>query len=151
MTRHRTQHDPPVTLADRLRLLNDSLQALAVRLKDAIASAVSQSVKETVQDAVRSLLGVDAEQTPQQQQPFHNDFHHSHPYQYPEDDLWHDGEAEEIAPSMSHNRRTRWQEAVRAALQTGLWWLKRPGRRPVLTTTLLALAAGSVALLAGPT
>src|SRR5262245_25862343 len=107
MTRHRTQHDPPVTLADRLRLLNDSLQALAIRLKDAIASAVSQSVKETVQDAVRSLLGVDAEQAPHQQYPFRDNFHHhGHPYQYPEDDLWHDGEPEEeIAPTTDHKLR----------------------------------------------
>jgi hypothetical protein len=48
---------PPCTLADRLRNLNDHLKALARRLKDAIASAVSTAISQLIRDEVRRLLG----------------------------------------------------------------------------------------------
>src|SRR5436190_5358948 len=48
---------PPRTLAQRLARLNDDLQMLALRLKDAIAGAVSSAAGQAVRDAVRGLLG----------------------------------------------------------------------------------------------
>src|ERR1700676_1220363 len=48
---------PPRPLAERLRQLNDNLQALGERLKASIASIVGETISETVGDAVRRLLG----------------------------------------------------------------------------------------------
>src|SRR5262245_1197035 len=56
---YRAHADPPRTLTDRLRQLNDDLQRLAVRLKDAIASAIGRAVADVVRDGVNGLLGGD--------------------------------------------------------------------------------------------
>src|SRR5262249_60778006 len=68
-----------------------------------------------------------------------------------EDDPWRDGD-EELPIPPKPRTNSRWKEAVRAAMQTGLWWLRQqPTRRPLLTTALVALAAGSAAFVGGPT
>ena len=54
---YRAHADPPLTLTDRVRQLNDNLQHLAVRLKDAIATAVGRAVAQAVRDGVNALLG----------------------------------------------------------------------------------------------
>src|SRR5262249_56829325 len=50
---------PPRTLTDRVRQLNDNLQHLAIRLKDAIAAAIGRAVADAVRDGVSGLLGVE--------------------------------------------------------------------------------------------
>jgi hypothetical protein len=154
---YRAHADPPVSLADRLRQLNDSLQRLALRLKDAIAGAIGKAVAEAVRDGVNGLLGGEdeAEQTRDDfygglRQGRHgwDDEEERH-----EDDPWYDG-AEElpIPPRPARRVNSRWREAVRAAMQTALWWLRQqPCKRPILTTAVVALAAGSAAFVAGPT
>jgi hypothetical protein len=144
-------------LTDRVRQLNDSLQHLAIRLKDAIAAAIGRAVAEAVRDGVSGLLGV-------QEQPQRGLEHYDDHYRFgrhdwddqddrrDEDDLWRDDDRLPIPSKPARRPNSRWKEAVRAAMQTGLWWLRQqPTKRPVLTTTLVALAAGSAAFVAGPT
>src|SRR5262249_46568816 len=68
-----------------------------------------------------------------------------------ENDPWR-GEDEELPVPPKPPTNGRWKGAIRAAMQTGLWWLRQqPTKRPLLTTALVALAAGSAAFVAGPT
>ena len=152
---YRAHADPPKTLTDRVRQLNDNLQRLAVRLKDAIAAAIGRAVAEAVKDGVNGLLGGDEADRSRddfgdyrsRRQGWEAD------NQQHEDDPWRDDDEElPIPPRPVRSTNSRWKEAVRAAMQTGLWWLRQqPTKRPILTTTLVALAAGSAAFIAGPT
>lgn len=53
--------DPPLTLAERLDRLNDTLQSLGQQLKDSIASAIGSTVAAAVRDGLRGLLGSEEE------------------------------------------------------------------------------------------
>jgi hypothetical protein len=165
MPYHDAHTGPLPTLADRLHCLNDSLLSLAARLKDAIASSVGTAVSQAIRDLVRSLLG-EQEHRGRDDGRCPNDFDHqryaepsngfdadSHDFDENED-LWQQDNrrqpgsavlAEPAAPAR------RWPEALRAAVQAGFCWLRtRPLRRPVLTTALIALAAGGTALVVSP-
>jgi hypothetical protein len=156
-------HADPPTLADRLRALNDSLRSLAGRLKDAIASAVSSAIGSVIRDVLRKLLGAEGE-PPEQPRSFDQRFGQDrydpdHRLQRYEDDPWHDDDSwhedshATISPSHDDSDEpNRWGDALRATVQTALWWLRiQPFRRPLLTTTLVALTAGGAAFFAGPT
>jgi hypothetical protein len=155
--------DPPRTFADRLKGLNDSLQALASRLKDAIATAVSTALGQAIRDAIRRLLGdvIRTSDPYERQMPSVYGRQNRDPYgsygresrdPYDEDyDPWHE-DSYEPADSLPSAPTSRWIEALRATIQTALLWLRtQPCRKLLLTTTLVALAAGGVALVAGPT
>jgi hypothetical protein len=139
-------------LTDRVRQLNDNLQRLAVRLKDAIAAAIGRAVAEAVKDGVNGLLGGD--DGPDRSRDDLDDYRprrHGWDDEPDEDDRWRDDNELPIPPKPVRSN-ARWKEAVRAAMQTGLWWLRQqPTKRPMLTTALVALAAGSAAFVAGPT
>jgi hypothetical protein len=163
-------HGHPSSLADRLRSLNDSLKSLAGRLKDAIATAVSTVVGQVFRDLIRRLLG-EAESRPLHGDPFPNRFEQRQrqephggwdrydreesDWNDPRDDPWRDEREESIhrsLPVQSTAVTSRWGEALRATVQTGLWWLRvQPFRHPILATTVVALTAGGAALFAGPT
>jgi hypothetical protein len=150
MSGYNAHADPPTTLADRVRQLNENLATLAVRLKDAIAEIISKAVAQAVRDGVSGLLGNGGPfgQTRRLRDPFRDGA---------EDDPWSDDRDEDQAypwhcTEPTPQRPSRWTEAARAAAQTALWWLRQqPRKRPVLTTTLVALAGGCAALVAGPT
>jgi hypothetical protein len=176
MTWH-SHADPPRTLTRRLENLNGNLQSLHQRVKESIAGAISAAVAEAIRDVVSDLLGVpirsnqqpgfnsDARQTYQHQQhrdrfdaEERNDWQEDYD---PEQNLWQDNDHYEhgralpvpINPQQQPQEETctPWHNALGAAFKAGLWWLqKQKSRRPVLTTTLVALAAGVTALIAGP-
>src|SRR5262249_42473908 len=86
---------PPKTLTDRVRQLNDNLQRLAVRWKDASAAAIGRAVADAVRDGVSGLLGV--EEQPQRGLEYHDDRHRFGRYDRDdqddhrdEDDGWRD-------------------------------------------------------------
>jgi hypothetical protein len=54
--------DPPRTLAERLRQLNDNLKALGERLKSSIASVIGSTIADAVKDAVSKLLSAEEAQ-----------------------------------------------------------------------------------------
>jgi len=154
--------DPPPTLAERLTRLNDHLQGLDQRLKAAIGAAVGSAIATAVRDAVRYLLG--GKDTPAvERQSAHHDYRDDRAYRDErapdswgeEDSRWPQDE-EFFAPASERpaTRNTtskRWCKAMSAALQMALWWLKhQPGRRPILTTVTITLAAGITAWVAGP-
>jgi hypothetical protein len=149
-------HDPPRTLAERLEQLNDNLQSLGERLKDAIAGAVSAAVAAAIHDALRHLLG--SRDGPNREHPFiqRSDFDNGLCYEADES-LWHqdDGFQPQLQDTHAQRQRTptpkRFRNALGLALTT-MWWLRQlPCRRPVLTTVAVAVAAGITAFLAGPT
>jgi len=147
------QADPPRTLAERLEQLNDNLQSLGGRLKEAIASAVSTAVAQAIHDVVRNLLGpseiptLDHHYDPQDERLWEND----------QDPRWtaeQDYYPAHPEPPVQHNwvhGPNRWRDALGMAVQTALWWVRQePRRRTVLTTAAVAVAAGITAFIAGP-
>jgi len=154
--------DPPLTLTERLTQLNDNLQALDQRLKAAIGAAVGNAIAAAVRDTVRYLLG--GKDTPGvERQSDHHDYRDDRDYRdecapdrWSEDDSCWPQDQEFFAPASkkpaSHNTKSkRWSKALRAALQMALWWLKhQSGRRPILITVTVTLAASITALVAGP-
>lgn len=173
---------PPCTLADRLGRLNDQLASLAARMKEGVAGAVGETVAEAVRDAVRGLLGLDGQphhdapryhgQTPHDRGWPDRD-HASYAWAERRDAgrVWDDGDrwgedglddperndlevSKPVAAAVATGAATasRWEEAARAAVQAGTWWLRRPpASQPLLTTLLVAGVAGLTVLIAGPT
>jgi hypothetical protein len=155
MTGYHAQTDPQRTLSERLEQLNENLHALSLRLKDAIASAVSTAVGDAIRDAVRRLLGrknalpwnQQFDQVPRDEAGLWNDFDES---SWDVEDDFPAREQEPFQPSRKP-RPNRWGNALGMAMQTAIWWMwQQPHRRPVLTTTVVAVAAGVTAFLAGP-
>ena len=158
MNYHNGSPDPPRTLAERLTQLNDNLQSLGERLKASIASLLGDAIADAVRDSVRKLLGgEDAPADPyRDQREYHSPAH----YREDVDDPWGDEdrrwEEEDYTPSRqtqtTRNSATdRWRNAMSAALQAALWFLKQqPRRRPILTTLAVTLAAGVTGFVAGP-
>jgi hypothetical protein len=147
--------DPPRTLAERLSRLNDNLQSLGERLKTSIASLVGDAIAEAVRDAVRRLLG-------SKEAPAVNTFRDDRDYRDADaQDPWAEGErrwSEEDDHAsrwqrdvQRQDRPRRWHNAIGAAVESALWWLRyQPRNRPVLTTLAVALAAGIAGFVAGP-
>jgi hypothetical protein len=158
--------DPPRTLVERLSRLKDDLQFLGDRLKASIASLVGDAVAETARDSIRKLLG--GKETPPVDRfhdPSNNPGHFTRrDYRdcraerddaWNEDDRW--SEDGEFPPPSRKTAATggdvprRWRNALTAALQTALWFIKQqPRRRPMLTTVCVTLVAGVAGLVAGP-
>jgi len=146
----------PPNLSSRLEQLNAEMRDLRDRLKASIATAIGTAVAEAVRDAVSGLLGVKPMPPPRPSAlagPGHGQDRYWDP---PEDDWWSQDEWDrpqlsQPPPVQERGPNQRWREAVGAALKASLWWLRdQKGRRPVLTTSLVALAAGVTALVAGP-
>ena len=136
--------DPPRTLSERMHQLNESLQAMAVRLKDAIAGAVSNMIGQAIGDVIRQLLG--------DQEPDRFGGWHDRDDNGWYDDNDHEDPWREESSRPSHKTSSRLSDAFRTTVQTALWWLRtQPCRRPLLATSLVALTAGGAALFAGPT
>jgi hypothetical protein len=159
-----TGADPPRTLAERLSCLNDSLQALGQRLKASIASLVGEAVADAVREAVRRLLGgkgAPAEDDSRDDRDQRDQFTRRDYRDTDAHDPW--AEVEHRWPEDDHSasrwdmdvqrqeRPKRWRNALGAAIESALWWLKcQPKNRPVLTTLAVALAAGVTGFIAGP-
>jgi hypothetical protein len=172
MTSYPGGTDPPRTLVERLSRLNDSLQALGERLKTSIASLVGDAIGDAVRAAVRNLLG-------NKEAPaiagFRDDRDYREPYRPRDDrDQFHRSDYRDVdardpwgderrwpeeddyssrwdSTEQRHDRPRRWRNALGAAVESALWWLKtQPKHRPVLTTLAVALAAGITGFVAGP-
>ena len=69
MFRSQSRADPPLTLAERLDRLNNTLQSLGQQVKDAVASAIGTAVAGAVRDGVRGLLGAAQEHDSYEDRP----------------------------------------------------------------------------------
>ena len=163
MSLYPSNADPPLGLAGRILSLNETLRSLASRLRDSIAQAVGGAVADAIRHLVRSLLG-EQDRRPRDSDTFAERFERDDRFGFadsdeldrdePGDEQWQHRRHEPSLPprqatATEHSRR--WGQALRAAVQAGLLWLRRgPCRRPVLTTAVVALAAGGTALVAGP-
>jgi hypothetical protein len=137
---------PPVSTRWVCRL-RDDLRLLALRLKEEVARLVAEAVADAVLDSLRRLLGAEAAEP--------RDFRHDLPGPEVEEAAWQEPLWQEDVPQAPTPPRPaagrRWQDALGAAAEAGLWWLgRRPSRRPWLTAAAVALAAGGVAFVAGP-
>src|SRR5262249_14646711 len=131
-------------LAERIGRLTDNLEGLHEQLKASIARAVSSAVADAVRDAVASLLGVESEESPRDRAHFNPPGlfrREPSPWREVQDDPWYAGDhlpQEEEEPSPPLERPRRGQVALAAAVQAGLWWLRRqPRTRPLLTAGLV--------------
>ncbi|MFO0881543.1 MAG: hypothetical protein U0840_29945 [Gemmataceae bacterium] len=154
---HLGSSDPPRTLAERLARLNDHLQALGDRLKASIASIVGGAIADAVSEAIRRLLGGLEPCT----DPY-RDRHGPTTYRDRADDTWgekdrrweddEDSSPARGTPAPPRPASSRWGDALRAAAQAALWFLRQqPRRRPVLTAFAVTVAAGVTGFVAGPT
>jgi hypothetical protein len=144
----------PRTLAERLGRLNDTLAGLGGQVRSRIAGTVGEAVGDAVRAAVRSLLG-ERESHAAGKCPAQRD--DCGPWASPfgadedEDDYPDAPPARYRGAAPKASGPSRWRGALAAAAQSALWWLRRQrSRRPVATTSLVALAAGLTALAAGP-
>ena len=149
MAKYRARAGPP-TLAGRLRLLNDDLQALSGRLREAIAGAVAGAAASAVRDALRRLLG--APEPPRRLAPREAEENLDGGWDDFDEGLWPDDEGPDLGPPRELDGAAGAGTAVlRAAVGAGLCWLRRPpGRRPGLAAVLFGAAACVSALAAGP-
>src|SRR5262245_1505531 len=147
MVKYRARAGPP-TLAGRLRLIRDDLQALAGRLREAIAGAVAGAAA-AVHDALRLLLG--APEPPRRLAPREDEEGHYEDGGWDEldDGLWGDEGADPEPPRQRDGPAPAGRALLRAAVGAALCWLRRlPGRRPALAAALLGAAACAAALAA---
>ena len=166
MSLYPSNADPPLGLAGRLHSLNETLGSLASRLRDSIAAAVGGAIADAIRHLVRTLLG-EQDRRPRDSDTFAERFERDDRFGFadnrdsddldredPGDEPWQHRRHDPSQPprqAAAPEQSRRWGHALRAAVQAGLLWLRRgPCRRPVLTTTLVALAAGGTALVAGP-
>jgi hypothetical protein len=127
--------------------LREDLRLLALRLKEEVARLVAEAVSDAVRDSLRRLLGAEATEP--------RDFRQDLPEPEMEQAAWQESLWQEDVPQAPTPPRPadgrRWQDALGAAAEAGLWWLgRRPSRRPWLTAAVVALAAGGVTFVAGP-
>ncbi len=147
------QVGPPLTLAERLEQLNSNLESLGDQLKEAIAKTIGTTVAEAVRDAVRGLLGEQEIPESYNSNDWRDDRRSWHEI---DNDPWMDQDRFEEDYQRRHsitNQTTnkRLRNAIGAAVQTSVWWLKQQKtKRPVLTTSMVALAAGVTAFFYGP-
>src|SRR4051812_8008385 len=130
---------PPRTLAQRLERLNDNLQTLGERLKASIAGLLGDTIADAARDAVRGLLG--GEESPPDPYRDDSDHHARGRYRdrrdYPdgaddpwggEDGRWSDDYYSPSPPRASSRPRSgtgrRWRDALSAAVQTCLWFIR---------------------------
>ena len=119
---------------------------------------MGDAIADAVRDAVRGLLG--SKEAPADPYRDHRDYRAPAYYCDGEDDPWGEEDrgwedevvlpARETSPTREGAGR-RWRNAMSAAVQAALWFLRRqPRRRPVLTTLAVTLAAGVAGFVAGP-
>lgn len=149
-------HDPPRPLTERLEQLNQNLQSLGDRLKEAIASAIGTTVAQAVRDAIFALLG-QPESAPRYQDRDRYPEERSwreRSWDDPDRDPWMERHYYEPPSRYSGSSRTsptRLRHALAVAAQSSLYWLgQQRSQRPVLTTSVIALAAGLTAFFYGP-
>jgi hypothetical protein len=159
------QLGPPLTLTERLEQLNDNLQSMGERLKEAIAGAIGTTVAEAVRDAVHGLLTKPEAEPNFQNQRWQDDRRQDRrwaedtdPWSQPDwrdpEDPWQDRSDDPHQYRGSHPTQAgnnRLGKAMTAALQTTLLWLQEQKCcRPVLATGAVALTAGLAAFFYGP-
>jgi len=156
---YQAQLGPPLTLSQRVERLTNNLEVLRHKLKDAIAGAIGTAVADAVHDAVRGLLGSDVGQLGHQENhwPSEDERSWDNPrWNDPDDGMWREShpfgqepDFEDTSSNCTANIRIR--NAIGAAWQTSLFWLRQQrSQRPVLTTSVVALAAGVTAFFWGP-
>jgi hypothetical protein len=101
------------------------------RLKEAIASAIGTTVADAVRDTVHNLLGGDESSAQHRYDRWHDDDNYRGgrgAWDDP-DDPWHapdpyDNHPLRRSPSPRRYGTSRWGQALTAALQPSLWWLR---------------------------
>jgi hypothetical protein len=153
-------------LARHLRRLCQSLEALAGRVRAAVAETLSNCVSGAVREAVESALAGPDEppgRAPSTYPATPSAARSSTWWRDPDRAEWDDGDpygepqVEDGAPGpAAHAEGTpipppRWRSALAAGLQAAAFWLKRwPARLPWPWAVGLGLVAGAAVYLGGP-
>jgi hypothetical protein len=149
----------PLTVSQRLERLTSNLEVLRDKLKDSIAAAIGTAVAEAVHDAIRGLLGSEDVSSGHREDHWPLADERSwdnRRWDRFEEDSWpqsrqfdKDPDYQDECCNRAGNSRIR--NAIGAALTTSMWWLRQQkNKRPVLTTSVVALAAGAIAFFWGP-
>jgi hypothetical protein len=150
-------------LAHHLARLSDTLETFRDRLREAVSSAVGETVSGIVRDTVRAVL-TDGPTAPPPSGTYGRRPHDSRPMwaREPEDDPWYDdpdGYAAEDdfddAPPSTRTAQTpapsRLPRAIAVGFHTTLNWLRRSvGRFPVLTAVTVGLLTAAATYAGGP-
>ena len=150
MNNYRGRADPPRSLAERVRRVDDSLRTMMEEVKTSIASVVGEAIADAVRDAIHRLLGGGRRPIEPTRREYRDPWEHD-PWAEEREDDWSEIEEHVPPPRLATKPGTRWREAARAALTATLWCVKHPpSRRAFLSTVGMTLAAGTAAFLIGP-
>jgi hypothetical protein len=144
-------------LADRLAMLEQTIDNIGSRLREGIASAIGETVSAAAQAAVRSFLaGLQPSPALATEERHYGNYD---PYTANEPTHYYDGwenpkfePAVDIdEPPLSPPRLSRWRVAITAAVQVLAFWLRKPpGGRTLLMALGVAAVTGAAALFDGP-
>ena len=149
MNTYRGRADPPRSLAERVRRVDDSLRAMMEDVKTSIATVVGEAIADAVRDAIQRLLGGERRPIEPTRREVRDPWEHD-PWADERDDGWSEVE-EDFPPRLATKPDSRWREVAGAALTAALWCLKNPpSRRAFLATAGMTLVAGAAAFLVGP-
>jgi hypothetical protein len=142
-------------LADRLNLLQQTIEHLGTRLREGIAAAIGQTVADAAQAAVRRFLAVAEAPVPAPGEPVYEPL----PDYRSEEACYFNGwdppvvEPDQTVdePPSPPARPARWQVALTAAAQVLAHGLRQSASgRTVLAALGVAAITGAAALLGGP-
>jgi hypothetical protein len=146
-------------LAHYLDRLRHTLDTLSERLREAISTAVGETVAGVARETMRADLAELAPVMASYEQFFHPS-HSSQPlWMRPEEleeEPWFDDPSveEDIPPPRaidSNRRSSRWPPSIAIGLHTTLWWLRRRvGKFPVMTAVSVGLLTAMATYAGGP-
>jgi hypothetical protein len=141
-------------LMERLRRLQEALEALGQRLREGISQLIGKHVGDAVRDAIESVLCKEpVYHPPERPIPQYRSYHDPYDYpheEYPEEGFWGDRESvyEEPEPEQ---KVSRWRPLLAGLAQLVTWTVHRiPKHRPLKKLVCIGAAAGIITLVAGP-
>jgi hypothetical protein len=150
-------------VAAHLDRLGRALEALAARVRDGLAGAIATVVGDAVAQALGTVLAdvaiEDARARTRAQPPgpatLWDPTRRPGWYDDPLDPGYPGGaefDSDDVPPPgpAAQPARLRWARALMAGVQAALWWMRRPGRRTLLSAVGVGVAAGLAALAGGP-
>lgn len=137
---YRDYAQPPPTPMERLQDLGDHLRELAVRVREAVAEAVGETLSRLARDAARQWLG-----HPAKPDPYSGDYDRHRD----DADPWADDEPEDdYGPPMTARQSSAGTTGARRTLLSGLLWAagwclrKRCPPLAAIAATLAAMTTG---------
>src|SRR5262249_22981778 len=122
-------------LMERLRRLQEALEALGQRLREGISQLIGKHVGDAVRDAIEgALCSQPVHRLPERPSPSYRSYHDPYGYpheDYPEDGFWEDIESVQVEPE-PEQKVSRWRPLLAGLAQLVTWTIHSiPKHRPL--------------------